>query len=791
MKIRILILAVLSLIVVTTSLHAQGTAFTYQGRLNTNSAPYSGSAEFQFTLWDAAAAGSAVATNNPASLVATVTDGLFTVTLDFGLNPFNGQPRFLQTDVRTAIGPFTTLNPRQPVTATPYALRALNLTTNGLAGTYGSAVTFDNTANSFAGAFTGAVNGNGSGLTNVNAITLGGLSSSNFWKLGGNAGANPANGNFLGTTDNQPLELRASGIRALRLEAGTNGGPNVIGGSPRNYVAPGVFGATIGGGGVTNFFGSSSTNIIENGGNFGTIAGGEQNMIRGAADATIGGGAFNTIDSQSNDSVETIGGGAQNHIGTAGASTISGGFANQILDGAAYATVGGGVGNVIQTNAGASTISGGFANQILDGAAYATVGGGVGNVIQTNAGDSTISGGAFNTISTNARNSTIGGGSANTSGGTSATISGGTNNVIESDAESVTIGGGSGNLIRANDDFSTIGGGFFNQASNSFSATIAGGYANAVLFGSDATISGGTGNKISASRGTIGGGIANSVETGARHSTISGGAGNSASGQYATIPGGQDNRTGGDYAFAAGHRAKANHIGTFTWADSTDADFISTSSNQFLIRATGGVGIGTASPSRELEVQHAGDVEIGLKSTDTGGHLWTIQSSALTGSTSLDASFQIIDRTLGSSRLFIGTNGFVGIGTTSPTNKLHVVGGVSATVFVTTSDRNAKENFAPVSSRDILEKVIALPLTQWSFKELPGTTHIGPMAQDFYAAFKVGAGSTGIATVDADGVALAAIQGLNQKLEEQRVENAELKQRLEALEKFIHNQKSN
>jgi hypothetical protein len=53
---------------------AQGTAFTYQGRLNTNGTTYSGSAEFQFTLWDAAA-GSAVVTNNPASLIVTVTDG--------------------------------------------------------------------------------------------------------------------------------------------------------------------------------------------------------------------------------------------------------------------------------------------------------------------------------------------------------------------------------------------------------------------------------------------------------------------------------------------------------------------------------------------------------------------------------------------------------------------------------------------------------------------------------------------------------------------------------------------
>jgi hypothetical protein len=110
---------------------------------------------------------------------------------------------------------------------------------------------------------------------------------------------------------------------------------------------------------------------------------------------------------------------------------------------------------------------------------------------------------------------------------------------------------------------------------------------------------------------------------------------------------------------------------------------------------------------------------------------------------------------------------------------------------VLTSDRNAKENFAPVTSREVLEKVAAMPISRWNFKHDGTTRHIGPMAQDFHAAFGVGADDKHIATVDADGVALAAIQGLNQKLEEQRAENAELKQRLEALEKIVHNQKSN
>jgi hypothetical protein len=129
-----------------------------------------------------------------------------------------------------------------------------------------------------------------------------------------------------------------------------------------------------------------------------------------------------------------------------------------------------------------------------------------------------------------------------------------------------------------------------------------------------------------------------------------------------------------------------------------------------------------------------------------------------------------------------------------------VAGGVSATAFVTTSDRNAKENFAPISPTEVLAKVASLPITRWNFKEMKDGEHLGPMAQDFYAAFGLGAGETTITTVDADGVALAAIQGLNQKVEDRsqksevriqklEAENAELKQRLEKLEGLLARQK--
>lgn len=103
----------------------------------------------------------------------------------------------------------------------------------------------------------------------------------------------------------------------------------------------------------------------------------------------------------------------------------------------------------------------------------------------------------------------------------------------------------------------------------------------------------------------------------------------------------------------------------------------------------------------------------------------------------------------------------------------------------TVSDRRKKENFEALDTEKILHKVAQLPLTSWNYKSQPATTrHIGPMAQDFYAAFGLDgiANDTTINTSDIDGVNMAAIQALEKRTRALQEENDQLKAKLEAMD---------
>ena len=146
----------------------------------------------------------------------------------------------------------------------------------------------------------------------------------------------------------------------------------------------------------------------------------------------------------------------------------------------------------------------------------------------------------------------------------------------------VTIAGGTGNS--ASNEYSTVGGGANNAASGS-GATVGGGWKNKAVE-LDATVGGGQDNAVTGLAGTIAGGFKNKV-----------------AGDYAVIPGGSDNEAVGDYSYAAGRRAIAGHDGAVVWADSSsDKKLKSTGPNQFIIRAEGGVGIGTDAPDEQLTV---------------------------------------------------------------------------------------------------------------------------------------------------------------------------------------------
>ena len=98
------------------------------------------------------------------------------------------------------------------------------------------------------------------------------------------------------------------------------------------------------------------------------------------------------------------------------------------------------------------------------------------------------------------------------------------------------------------------------------------------------------------------------------------------------------------------------------------------------------------------------------------------------------------------------------------------------------SDRHLKERFAPVDPHDVLARVTALPVETWNYKDQdPAIRHIGPMAQDFAAAFGVGEDDRHINLLDANGVALAAIQGLYRIVQTQEAQLRALRAEVRAL----------
>lgn len=367
---------------------------------------------------------------------------------------------------------------------------------------------------------------------------------------------------------------------------------------------------------------------------------------------------------------------------------------------------------------------------------------------------------------------------------------------------------------RVTDHYGTIGGGYGNRAgddagtlADALGGTVAGGVSNAA--GRLGTVSGGSSNRASANGATVAGGGSNAAS--GPLSAVGGGLANTASGEFSSVSAGNLNCAGGRFSWAGGRRAKVRpgsasgdaglacpsvpvapaangDEGTFVWADATGVDFLSTGPNQFNIRAQGGVGINT--PPRDLNVEltvrgRVGDafggnpdVELIVDNANQEG----IQFGASDGGVgSSDANFEIAHKNATSyfPRLTLFGSGAVTIRSNTTAANTGVTMAANAGSWSSLSDRNLKTAIAPVDANAVLARVIDLPMATWSYiAQGEAIRHMGPMAQDFAAAFGLGENDTTIATIGADGVALAAIQGLNAKLE---AENAALRDDLDTL----------
>ncbi len=198
------------------------------------------------------------------------------------------------------------------------------------------------------------------------------------------------------------------------------------------------------------------------------------------------------------------------------------------------------------------------------------------------------------------------------------------------------------------------------------------------------------------------------------------------------------------------------------------ASGLATAVESFYVTAGGDVGVGTNEPSAALHVvrddasgattelllENSAGVKLGLYNRETGLE-WVISN---------DTRFRIVQSGVG---MDMDANG-----------NMTVTGTVTANNVLLTSDRHAKTAFREIDGDEVLEKLRRIPVTTWVYKNSPDQRHIGPMAQDFHAAFGLGGSDRQISMVDAAGVALAAVKALAERLEEKEARIAELEKRL-------------
>lgn len=356
-------------------------------------------------------------------------------------------------------------------------------------------------------------------------------------------------------------------------------------------------------------------------------------------------------------------------------------------------------------------------------------------------------------------------------------IGGYSGNSIAPAGEGITISGGGSSTgpNAATGNYSVIGGGRKNTAS-ALEATVGGGADNAAG-GAASTVSGGLSNSATGSDSTVSGGIGN--EASGDRAVIGGGSGNSASGDDTVIGGGKDNTVVDNYSvIGGGQNNQANNSNVTISGGNTNA------AGGALSTIGGGVN----------------NVADGYAATIPGGNTNTAQgdysfsagrlAGALHNGTFVwgDSTNAEVSST-GDNQFIVRASGGVTMYTSSGLGS-GVVAHAGSGSWSSLSDRNAKENVVLVDGRQVLARLVEMPVSTWNYKtQSPSIRHIGPMAQDFHAAFNLGESDTMISAIDADGVTIAALQGLYQLVQEQAAqiaalqkENAGLAARLATLE---------
>jgi len=332
----------------------------------------------------------------------------------------------------------------------------------------------------------------------------------------------------------------------------------------------------------------------------------------------------------------------------------------------------------------------------------------------------------------------VGGGFENVAAGAySGVLEGNSNEVCD---EESSVGGGYYNFVSSGDNtsyYSWIGSGYDNSISgNGYQSVIGGGNVNA-LTAPNSVIGGGNQNTLSGADSVIAGGSNNTLSSAATYAFIGGGGTNAGSAEYGVTGGGNSNTVSGEYGVIGG--GNTNTV---------------SGSAAVIGGGQGNYAEGTyATVPGGYDNNAAGELSFaaGFKSYAryAGSFVWSDYSSSGT----------LLESTAANQFLARATGGF-----TFWTNAANSVGATLAPgsgTWASASDRNLKTDVARIDDAAVLDKVASLPISRWSYKSERGVRHVGPMAQDFYAAFGVGEDDKHITSIDEDGVALAAIKALH------------------------------